>query len=151
MQKYNSNWSDWLAFWCFSFNTKVHTETKYTPFELVFGKLCNLPTNLTDSCDPLYKSDNCTLELRLQRAHMDARDNLVLSKIRRKSEHDKVMNSVQYKPDDLVLVKSETGNKLSELYEGPFAVIRECSPNVELIKNGKNIIVHKNRTKLYVV
>ncbi|KAH9639666.1 hypothetical protein HF086_017660 [Spodoptera exigua] len=39
-------WSQWLPFWCFSFNTSVHRETKFTPYELVFGKKCSLPSNL---------------------------------------------------------------------------------------------------------
>uniref|UniRef100_A0A2H1WJL1 RNA-directed DNA polymerase n=1 Tax=Spodoptera frugiperda TaxID=7108 RepID=A0A2H1WJL1_SPOFR len=26
-------WSKWLPYWCFSFNTSVHSETKFTPYE----------------------------------------------------------------------------------------------------------------------
>lgn len=31
---YSNAWSIRLPFWCFTYNTVVHTETKYTPFEL---------------------------------------------------------------------------------------------------------------------
>lgn len=48
------NWSAWLPYWCFAFNTTVHTETQYTPYELVFGKQCRIPSNLTCDIGPLY-------------------------------------------------------------------------------------------------
>lgn len=42
----SKEWSTWVLYWSFSYNTTVHTSTKFTPYELVFGKLCKLPTNL---------------------------------------------------------------------------------------------------------
>lgn len=150
-EKQLSSWSSWLSYWCFSYNTTVHTETKYTPFELVFGKVCNIPNNLLNTVDPVYNFESYPIELkyRLQTANTDARNNLIESKIKRKKEYDKSMNPVNYKEGDLILVKNEVGNKLNELYNGPYIVIKELSPNVLLNKNGKEVIVHKNRTKLY--
>ncbi|CAG9133660.1 unnamed protein product [Plutella xylostella] len=29
-------WAGWLPYWCFTYNNTVHSETKYTPHELVF-------------------------------------------------------------------------------------------------------------------
>lgn len=37
-ENHTEAWSTWLPFWCFSYNTSVHTQTQFTPFELVFGK-----------------------------------------------------------------------------------------------------------------
>lgn len=79
----------------------------------------------------------------------EARDNLLKSKIGRKSYYDKYVNPVKYNINDLVLVKNETGNKLDALYSGPYKVIKIMPPNVEIMKNGKIDVIHMNRTKLY--
>lgn len=145
-------WSTWLPFWCFSYNTSVHSETKFSPFELVFGKKCILPSNLnSNKVDPLYNFDSYPLELkyRIQTSQKEARENLINNKINRKLKYDHNANPVFYQPNDLILLKNETGNKFQSIYSGPYKVVRDCSPNVEIIKDNKNYIAHKNRTKRY--
>lgn len=150
----NSDWSSWLPYWCFSYNTAVHTETKYTPFELVFGKVCTLPTNLQNpsTIEPLYNPESFPLELkyRLQRAQTDARNNLIQSKEIRKYNYDQKCNSKKYNSGDLVLVKNQVGNKLDKIYLGPYEVIEEIAPNVKILRDGKEYVIHKNNTKLFV-
>lgn len=144
-------WSQWLPFWCFAYNTSVHSETQFTPYELVFGKKCILPSNLCKLIEPIYNYESypCELKYRLQLSQKEARDNLLKSKIVRKSYYDKYVNPVKYNINDLVLVKNETGNKLDALYSGPYKVIKIMPPNVEIMKNGKIDVIHMNRTKLY--
>lgn len=146
-------WSQWLPFWCFVYNTSVHTSTKYSPFELVFGKQCNIPSNLKHTVEPLYNPDNYMLELkyRLQTAQKDAKRNLLNSKLDRKRYYDKNVNTVTYNRNELILVRNETGNKLNELYKGPYMVVDDIGPNVKIkYMNGKIDIVNKNRTKPYI-
>lgn len=148
----NTDWSSWLPFWCFSYNTSVHTETKYTPFELVFGKVCNLPSNLKNTVvEPLYNPDSYPLELkyRLEKAQCDARNNLLHSKEIRKLYFDKKSNPVNYKSGDLVLIKNQVGDKLDRIYIGPFKVIKVIEPNVVILRDNKEYVIHKNNTKLY--
>lgn len=145
-------WSTWLPFWCFSYNTSVHTETKYTPFELVFGQIARLPSNIQETIDPLYAFDNYPLELkfRIQQASEDARKNLLHSKFKRKNTYDQRSTTcVNYKPGNLVLVKNENQNKMQPLFKGPYEVIQEVSPNLVIKVNDKEVTVHKNRVKLY--
>lgn len=146
-----SNWSSWLSYWCFSFNTAVHTETQYTPHELVFGKLCNLPTNLSSSVDPLYNYDSYPKEFkfRLQKAQIDAKNSLLISKTERKLTYDKKINSLTYKPGDFLLVKNQIASKLDPIWNGPFLVLEDISPNVKILKNNKEYVTHKNNTKLF--
>lgn len=144
-------WAQWLPFWCFTFNTTVHTETRYQPFELVFGKSCNLPSSLSDRIDVLYNPDNYVLELRyrLQKASNDARKNLIKSKDLRKVKYDENSKEINFVKDDLVLIKNESGNKVEKLYNGPYKVLEDLGPNVKIVKDNKIEIVHKNRTKMY--
>lgn len=147
-----SSWSSWIPYWCFSYNTTVNTVTKYTPYELVFGKICRLPSSLQgENVEPLYNFDDYPLEFkyRLQRAQCDAKENLIVSKLARKQCYDKDLNPITYKEGDLVLVRNEIGNKLQCVYNGPYEVIQDKSPNVIVKCKNKVDVVHKNRTKLY--
>lgn len=149
----NDTWSTWVPYWCFSYNTTVHTETKYTPFELIFGRECKIPNNLTDIVEPIYNFESYPLELkyRLQRAHEDAKNNLIHSKLKRKEIYDKRVNPIEYRPGDMILLKNEDGNKLmTPCFLGPYIVVKEDTPNVVVLKDNKEHVVHKNRTKLYI-
>lgn len=146
------DWSSWLPFWTFSYNTTTHSETKYTPYELVFGKRCILPSNLTNKVDPLYNFDDYPKELkfRLQMSQQDARKNLIKQKVARKIRYDQYTNEHSYKPGDYLLVKNETAGKLENLYSGPYEVIEDISPNVKIkLKHNQFDTIHKNRTKPY--
>lgn len=148
------NWSYWIPYWCFSYNTSVHSSTQYTPYELVFGKRCNIPSNLQNCTviEPLYNVDNysCELKFRLQKAQYEARQNLIKSKDVRKCKFDKYLKPIMYKKDDMLLVRNESGNKFSEVYCGPFKVLEDLEPNVKILRNNKEEIIHKNRTKLFI-
>ena len=44
--EHHGDWDDWIKFYEFVYNTTPHTETKYTPFELVFGRIASLPQEI---------------------------------------------------------------------------------------------------------
>ena len=150
-ESHPNTWSNWLPFWSFSHNTAVHSETKYTPYELVFSKICKLPSKLTNEVEPLYNHEDYPLELkfRLQTAVKEARENLLKGKVERKIQYDKKVNPIKYKPNDQILLKNEVGKKLEKLYSGPYTVVQDLETNVEIIIEGKNELVHKNRTKMF--
>lgn len=79
--KHRGSWSSWIPYWCFNYNNSVHSEIKYTPFELVFGKTCRIPSNLLDGVDPIYNFENYPLELkyRLQTAATEAKITCLLN------------------------------------------------------------------------
>lgn len=150
--KFSENWSDWVSFWTFAYNTTIHTQTKYSPYELVFGKSCILPSNIErGEIEPLYVFSDYPLELkfRLQRACLDARENLIQSKLNRKEKFDVKTKSVTYKIGSNVLIRNESGKKMDQIYDGPFTVVKDCDKNVLVKIKGKDTLVHKNRVKLY--
>ncbi|CAH2009008.1 unnamed protein product [Acanthoscelides obtectus] len=127
-------WRSWVQFWSFAFNTTVHTGTKYTPYELVFGKVCNLPSNIKRQVGLLYNLDSQPLELkfRLQQAQADAKNNLLISKNKRKKTYDLKINTISYKPVDILLIKNEGGTKMEAFSNGPYryVVIEDKAPNI---------------------
>lgn len=145
------NWSSWVQYWCFAYNNNVHSETQYTPYELVFGKTSKLPSNVTDYVEPLYNFDSYPSELkyRLQVAWQDARNNLVVSKLKRKEIYDRKSKFVDFKLGDKVLVKDMLGNKCNSLFKGPYEVIKDNKTNLVIKVDNKNIEVHKNRVKIF--
>jgi RNase H-like domain found in reverse transcriptase/Reverse transcriptase (RNA-dependent DNA polymerase)/Integrase zinc binding domain len=152
--KYGNSWYTWLPYWSFAFNTTEHTQTGYTPFELVFGRICVKPSNIVKSENtPLYNADDYKLELRhrLSQAWKDAKENLEKSKKKRKLTYDLTSTTTVYHPGDQILLKKENRQgKLDEIYIGPFEVVKSEDPNIEIKIRNRKQLVHKNRIKPYI-
>ena len=150
--KHATDWSSWIPFWCFSYNTTVHTETRYTPYELVFGKLSCLPSNLTKQVDPMYNFNDYPYELkyRLQVAWNDARNNLIVSKNKRKNQYDKSKYCINVKVGDKILLRNNSStNKADPIFKGPYKVVECKDQNIVIEIENKLVEVHRNRVKLY--
>ena len=145
-------WSQWLPFWVFSYNTSVHTATGYSPYELVFGKVCHLPSNLVRSVEPIYNFEDYVKELkyRIQEAHKDAREYLLKYKNKMKSKYDRNIYPLNFKVGDKVLVRNYARiNKLEPYYLGPYEIVNIDRPNLIIKIRNKNKTVHMNNTKLF--
>ena len=53
-----TDWHNWLPFACFVYNTTPHTLTKFTPYEIVFGRKVNVPGQLQQTPTPVYNYDD---------------------------------------------------------------------------------------------
>jgi Integrase core domain. len=42
----DNNWDELIPYACFSYNTTPHTVTKLSPYEILFGRICNIPGEL---------------------------------------------------------------------------------------------------------
>jgi hypothetical protein len=71
-----------LPFAIFVYNTTPHTMTKYTPYEVLFGRRANIPGQLQRPPTPVYNYDDVIREVRrkLQECHEQARANLKRTK-----------------------------------------------------------------------
>ena len=147
------SWSAWIPFYKFAYNTTVHSATGKTPFELLFGRLCTLPSNLTGQyqTDPIYNIDDYTsiLKYKLQVSQREARENLLKVKADRVSKYNQNAKDTNFTKGTLVLVKTEKGPKLETKYNGPYEILEDMGSNVKIaIKNNKDIdIVHKDRIR----
>jgi transposase InsO family protein len=59
-----SNWDEWLPFACFTYNTTPHSVTRYTPYELLFGRLASIPWKLQRTPQPVYNFDDVVVSIK---------------------------------------------------------------------------------------
>lgn len=151
--KNHSDWDSWLQYYVFCYNTSIHSETGYTPHELVYGQNCILPSNLISSVEPMYNYEDYAKELKnkLQVVHSNAKEILIKKKTERKLKYDQNVKArdIDLAVGSLVLLKNETRKKLDPIYTGPYEVVSQDSVNCTIKYKGKNTIVHKNRIKPY--
>lgn len=144
-------WSSWVPFWTFTHNNSVHSSTNYAPAELVFGKLTTLPSNLSNTIDPIYNFDSYVSELkyRIQVAWKDAKENLTKAKGNIKNRFDKkVFCKDEWKVGEKILLLNHARkDKLEKYYNGPFVITKLDLPNIYINYNGKEKKVHINNVK----
>jgi len=150
-----SDWDKWLPFACFVYNTTPHTMTKYTPYEILFGRKANIPGYVQYKSVPSYNYDDLIHDIkkRLQECHEIARSNLIQTKQKRlENQKDKVYVPL-FQTGNMVLIKNEKSGKLDPLWLGPYKVIeldqKGYNAVIELTKK-KRQKVHINRLKAYL-
>lgn len=147
-----SDWNKWLNLAMLSYNTSTHEGTNFTPHELVFGHLANVPTadvthyNLENETYNNYLRE---LQTKLIDIQSQARENLSRAKERSKRYYDNRLNPVTFSVGDLVyLLKEPRVGKFDAQYTGPHEVIETIDSHNVKIKIGASYkIVHANKLK----
>jgi len=146
-------WDKWLKLACFSYNTSVHEGTKYTPYELVFGRTARTPSAdppPSDLQNESYTEYLTSLFNRIRDSQTIARENLITSKQRSKRYYDRKTKIHNFKIGDYVyLLKEPNKGKLADQYVGPYKIL-ELSKNHNAkieISRDKTRTVHTNKLK----
>lgn len=147
------NWDEYLKLAMFSYNTSVHEGTKYSPYELVFGRIARLPSShsiIEENIEPTYHDYLTTLFNKLTDVQLKARQNLIQAKERSKQYYDRRLNPLQIKTGmHVFLLKEPRKGKFTEQYTGPYEVI-ELLPlsNIKLRIGNRTRIVHTDKIKI---
>jgi hypothetical protein len=149
-----SSWDQWLPFACFMFNTTPHSITLYSPYELLFGRRCNIPGELEQEVQPLYNYDDIVkvIKYKMQESHHIARKNLMQFKERQRARTQSKEFNEDIKVNDLILLKKEQRkHKLDPVWEGPYEVKELRYPNLIIQRVGKRKRekVHMNQVKIF--
>ena len=140
------NWDLWLPYFTYCYNSNVHFATRFAPFELIFGQNNDIPDGILSKPEPCYDIDDFAKELkmRINLALEDARNCQIEEKKKRKDYYDKKYNTKQrdFQVGDLVTIKNETGNKLENIYKGPYEIVK--------VENKNLYVKVKNQTKKYM-
>ena len=151
-----TNWDEWVPYAVYVYNITVHSTTKFTPFELVYGFKSEVPSALRETPTVQYNYNDFAMELkgRLQSSHEIARQRLLSGKERSKQYYDRGSDIPDIQVGQKVLISDETvrrgrSKKLSPQYLGPYEVLAIEGVNVT-IKKGRAIQkVHVNRVRQY--
>lgn len=144
----NYDWDAWIPYYTFAYNITPHTKTGYSPFELVYGRLATLPSEVVQS-NIFYNYDSYLAELKakMQHAQSTARNLLNSAKIAQKQNYDKNVNTVDFQVGDSVYLKAEDRKKNESPYKGPYKIVETNGVNSLIEINNTNKLVHNNRLK----
>lgn len=148
------DWDSWLELAMFSYNTSVHEGTRYTPHELVFGKLARQPASdppLEENIDLTYLEYLINLFCNIRNIQDLAQGNLINSKEKYKRYYDKRSNAKTFNAgDSIFLLKELKGGKFGNQYEGPYEILEVLRDNNVKLKlpNNKTKIVHADKIRL---
>lgn len=144
-------WDDWLELAMFSYNTSVHSGTKLTPFQCMFGRIARVPSDrpcLDGDIGETYNSYLDKLRSEISRIQTLARENLIEAKVRSKRYYDRKVNPQEFKVGEKVKLLIEP-NKGSDapIYSGPHKILEILNDGINAkISHKKGIrLVHTNK------
>lgn len=124
-QQKKHTWHKLLPYAMFAYNNVIQSTTGRTPFELVHGYQIELPDQIKRK-KPIYSYDSYAelIRVELQSAWKIANERLHERKITNKQQYDKKLNVIDFKINDLVLVKAFTKHeKFQETWNGPYRIV----------------------------
>lgn len=150
----NASRNDWDKYLCqvtFAYNTTIQSTTKFTPFEVLYGRTPHLPYDY-----PMPSRDLSSWNDHLERIHNMRKlvaANIAKEQRQVKERIDKKRADHEFKIGDLVFIlkpMAKFEGKFSRLYEGKCVVMEKHSPLTYTVKNleTQNIFkVHMKRMK----
>ena len=155
------DWFQWLPYVLFSYRTRIHSTTGYTPFELLFGRTVNEFKDYRNESLPEDSSNSITKRLAEMNKNVAIDHDNARSKITKKQVQQMTSQNKQHTVTTetlpigtTVFVKNEgILNKLEAAYKGPYKVIAITeSLNYELEDTFNQKLEHSYpRHKLKVV
>ena len=103
----HNNWDEYLQAVVFAYNTGIHKSTKYSPYELLYGRSPRLPINTRPPHFSFVKPNDYFEQLKktLRIYHQAARHHIILRQQNNKKMYDHNRLNPQYKVGDRVLTR----------------------------------------------
>ena len=103
----NNNWDEYLQAVVFAYNTGIHKTTRYSPYELLYGRAARLPIHTRSQCFSFNRPNDYFEQLRktLGIYHQAAKYHTVLQQQTTKVSYDHNRVNPQYQIGDKVLIR----------------------------------------------
>lgn len=148
----NEEWDEILNFCCLAYNTMVHESTGFTPFELTFGQLANLPSSIAADAQRSYADDVQIRKREWDGKLQQAFNALTKSKQRyQRDQNRRIIKSqtILSEGDRVLLHNDHKENKLDTEWLGPYTIVKCNTPYYEVLVDRTVRKIHGNRLKLY--
>ncbi|CAF1426814.1 unnamed protein product [Rotaria sp. Silwood1] len=143
--KHINDWDLHLKSIVFAYNTGQHATTKYSPYQLQFGRQPKLPPDQPTTTYQFSKPNDYFRHLQktLQLYHQHATNNIIKGQQSYKQYYDRNRPNLVYHVGDQVLKQLTTQHtKLGELYSDPMIVVKSKHPTY-WIQDPKNHQTHQ--------
>lgn len=148
----SKNWDEYMKYASFCYNTTQHSSTGFTPYELVFGRTANKPSDV--DYEEIQTTHDYSTELRMKLLAMEikAKARLLDNKEKSKVRYDQKLGPKlrDIRSGDRVYVKEASAGKLDPKWSGPYVVSSVEDNNIIVKRNGKLTIYNKSRVKLFI-
>lgn len=135
-----------------NYNTTVHSATKFTPHEVLYGRKAGTLTRFPDfNRIETYSNYLDDLISRLSEIQRISAENLIKAKHGSKERFDKHIHPVKFKVGDSIwALKEPRKNKLDHFYTGPYEIVKINDFGGLIIEKdrGKRKTLHPNKAKL---
>jgi len=144
------NWNAYVPFAMISYNSIVHTATKFQLYQLVYGNELVDPHSLIWDPELQFNYQDYHFEMmkQMQEAHKLVKTELLGSKYKSKDHYHKKTAPLKLVEGDKVLIQEEA-SKRKLASEWLVIDIQPHSPNVTKLKKNKHVKVHRNLLKQF--
>ena len=155
------DWDKYLGFISLAYRVSVVEGVKNSPFSLVYGRECTLPTDILYGDKNKISIDQnqykTQLTHRLRESFDVARKTQSIFNSRKKEYYDRSHSDIKFKIGSFIILRTPTAKvglskKLIPQFNGPYEVLQKCSDlnyKVKCLKNNKIQRVHVQRMIKY--
>jgi molybdopterin converting factor small subunit len=140
-------WPEWLPYISMAYRSRIHSSTKFTPFELMFGRKMNLFSNVQsialESIDTDLSLQKRTNEIKdlIENTLPKAKENIQgaqEAQIRNQNKAHKISETSLKAGTNVYVRTVGIKDKLHDKYVGPFTVVRQTGGGNYEVKNVLN-------------
>jgi hypothetical protein len=133
----HNNWDEYLQAVVFAYNTGIHKSTRYSPYELLFGRLPRLPINTPPHCFSFKKPNDYFDQLKktLRIYHQAARHHIMVQQQNSKKTYDHNRHDPHYCIGDKVITRihGNRGKLDPKFSPTPKVIVRVNHPTYEVL------------------